>query len=709
MTGTTVTWSSGDASVATVDASGLVTAASNGEATITATAGAATGSAVVTVAQAVASVEVTPSAVAMSALGSTQQLTAEGFDENGNAVEGAQFSWASSDTAVATVDADGLVTAVGSGTATITATAGEVSGSAALTVQQVAVAVSLSPAADTLSALGDTARFVAEATDRDDNVIRNAQFLWASSDTAVATVDTDGLVTAVDNGTATITAMAGEVSASAVLTVEQVAAAVSVSPTADTLVALGDVVRLTAEATDANGNLVVNAEFSWASGDTAVATVDEDGLVTAVDNGTATITATAGEVSGSAVLTVAQEVTSVTVLPATDTLSVGNTLQLTAEATDANGNPVVDAEFSWESGDAAVATVDEDGLVTAVGSGTATITATAGELSASTALTVVNRDREALIALFAATNGPHWSNNRNWLTDAPLGDWSGVRTDRLGRVYDIYLDNRGLEGTLPPELGDLGSLRRLALGSNDLTGSIPPELGKLANLQELYLWFNELTGPIPPELGNLANLVGLYLSENALTGPIPPELGNLANLVGLYLSENALTGPIPPELGKLANLKQLNLRENELTGIPPELGKLANLQGLYLWSNELTGPIPPELGNLANLEVLYLTSNELTGSLPPELGNLANLVWLFLDKNALSGPLPESFLNLSKLTHFYHVPNDGLCVPQTLRFLTWWGRIDLTSSSPWLKPLCNAAAAPAARPALSTRLSSSLR
>ncbi len=135
MAGATVTWTSSASSMATVDASGLVTAAGAiGTATITASAGPASGSAVVTVTQSVASVEVSPSVDELTALGQTVQLTAEAFDENGHAVAGAEFAWETSDATVATVDASGLVTGVAVGAATITVSAGEASGSAAVTV-----------------------------------------------------------------------------------------------------------------------------------------------------------------------------------------------------------------------------------------------------------------------------------------------------------------------------------------------------------------------------------------------------------------------------------------------------------------------------------------------------------------------------------------------------------------------------------------------
>ncbi len=122
MAGATVTWASSASSVVTVDGSGLVTGVAEGTATITASAGSAAGSAVVTVAQLVASVQVSPATAELTVLGTTVQLMAEGFDGNGHLASGAEFSWESSDAAVATVDASGLVTGVAEGMVTFTAT-----------------------------------------------------------------------------------------------------------------------------------------------------------------------------------------------------------------------------------------------------------------------------------------------------------------------------------------------------------------------------------------------------------------------------------------------------------------------------------------------------------------------------------------------------------------------------------------------------------
>ncbi|MCY4581197.1 MAG: hypothetical protein OXE50_00115, partial [Chloroflexi bacterium] len=110
-------------------------------------------------------------------------------------------------------------------------------------------------------------------------------------------------------------------------------------------------------------------------------------------------------------------------------------------------------------------------------------------------------DREALIAFYNATDGPNWDNNTNWLSDAPLAEWSGVETDANGRVITLDLRWNRLTGEIPSELGSLSNLESLGLGLNQLTGEIPPWLGDLSNLEQLFLNSNDLSGEIPPELG----------------------------------------------------------------------------------------------------------------------------------------------------------------------------------------------------------------
>ncbi|MGK7312150.1 MAG: Ig-like domain-containing protein [Candidatus Longimicrobiales bacterium M2_2A_002] len=169
-------------------------------------------------------------------------------------------------------------------------------------------------------------------------------------------------------------------------------ARITVSPPADTLTALGDTIRLVATALDADGDDVVGVSFDWNSTDDGVAVVDGEGVVESVGNGETAITAEADGVVGSAAVAVAQRVAGVTVSPGTATLStVGETLQLSASATDENGTAVTDAVFVWQSMDHAVATVSPAGVVTARGSGAVVVTATAQDVPGHAELLVDQR------------------------------------------------------------------------------------------------------------------------------------------------------------------------------------------------------------------------------------------------------------------------------------------------------------------------------
>ena len=133
-------------------------------------------------------------------------------------------------------------------------------------------------------------------------------------------------------------------------------------------------------------------------------------------------------------------------------------------------------------------------------------------------------DREALVAIYNATDGENWNRSDNWLSHAPLDEWEGVTTDGDGRVTKLEVNGNDLSGEIPPEFGSLSNLKTLYLDSNDLSGEIPPELGSLSNLRQLALYNNDLSGEIPPELGSLSNLRGLWVHENDLSGCVPGSL-----------------------------------------------------------------------------------------------------------------------------------------------------------------------------------------
>ena len=395
----TYTSQSSNAGVATATMSGTelsVTGVAPGAAAITLTAtdpgglSASLTFAVEVTAATPTQLTVTPGTATLTAVGRTVQLSAEVLDQLGRPMSEASVVWSSGEPEVATVDANGLVTAAGNGEATITATSGNASGTALITVRQGAHSVAVSPTFDTLTALGDTTRLVAVVRDEEGHVVPDPEVMWSTRHTQVVTVDDDGLVTAVGNGRATISVAAGAAVATALVYVDQMANSVDVSPAADTLTALGDTVRLAAEARDANGHAVADAEFAWSSADGGVVTVDADGLVTAVGNGRADVRATSDGASGSASLVVAQRAAAVEVMPEMATLAPGDTVRLAATATDANGHSVAGATFAWTSSDTTVASVNDAGLVEALTEGRATITAASGGADDGAAITVTS-------------------------------------------------------------------------------------------------------------------------------------------------------------------------------------------------------------------------------------------------------------------------------------------------------------------------------
>jgi len=389
LSGRVISWTSSNAAIATVSATGLVTGVAAGAATITATSEGKSGTASVTVANVpVASVTVSPTAPNMY-VGGTVQLTATLKDASGNLLSGRAVTWTTSNGAVGTVSASGLVTGVAVGAATITATSEGQSGTAAVTVSTVPVAsVVVSPATANVS-VGGTTPLSATPKDAAGSVLTGRAVTWTSSNPAIATVSATGLVTGVAAGSATITATSEGKTGSAAVTVSVVpVASVTVSPVTP-VVLVGATVPLTATLKDAAGNVLSGRSVTWSSNAPAIATVSSTGLVTGVAAGAATIIATSeGKAATAAVTVNLVPVASVSVSPASAGMPLGQWVQLTATLLDANGMPLTGRSITWASSAPAVAAVSTGGLVTGVAVGAATLTATSEGKSGTAAVTV---------------------------------------------------------------------------------------------------------------------------------------------------------------------------------------------------------------------------------------------------------------------------------------------------------------------------------
>lgn len=168
-----------------------------------------------------------------------------------------------------------------------------------------AMTLGVAPTAPTLTALGQAVQLSTVAQDSNNNVIATPDVAWTSSDAAVVSVSASGLVTALKNGTATVTASAGGQTATAAVTVRQLVTSVTVTPANATIGAAGGTLQFTAQATDASGRPVTGRVIYWSDSVPNVATLSRTGQATAVGNGAALIFATVDGVVGATMLTVA--------------------------------------------------------------------------------------------------------------------------------------------------------------------------------------------------------------------------------------------------------------------------------------------------------------------------------------------------------------------------------------------------------------------
>ena len=236
--------------------------------------------------------------------------------------------------------------------------------------------------------VGSTISFQAEARDANGTVLDREAF-WAANDTEVATVTDSGEVTARRAGTVQIAASIEGKSGLADITVTGArVASVEISPPNATL-KVGESVTFSAQPRDANGAALTGHGVSWSSSNAQVASVNSSGRVTAVSAGGAIISAQSeGEVGLATVTVSVISVASIRVSPANLSLNVGQTAPLQAQTLDASENQLPGRTVLWFTSNSSVATVNTSGVVTAVGSGTATITATSEGKSATAAIVV---------------------------------------------------------------------------------------------------------------------------------------------------------------------------------------------------------------------------------------------------------------------------------------------------------------------------------
>ena len=706
--GASVAWTSSNSAVATVSGNGQITAVMNGTVQITARAGSASASITVTVMQTAGTIAIEPmTPPALMALGDTVQLTATVLDQNSQPVTGAVVTWTSSDEAVATVSAEGLVTGVGNGTATITARSGSAFAELEVTVR---------------SSDRDVLVAVYNETDGN-NWANNTNWL---SDAPLGswhgvTVDEDGRVTELNLRNNNLHGM------------------------------------LPTEIGNLEEIVSIQINHNRLAGEMP----SEFGLLSKLEHLTLSSNLLTGEIP--------VELGNLTRLkelylsfnrlsgPVPRELSQLTSLEMLSLSVNDLAGPLP-SELG-QLNQLVSLRIDQNEL-------TGTIPTNLSRLTSLKSLILSRNELSGEIPpqLSALANLEDLVLSHNRLTGNLPPELS-----RLANLKQLRLSDNLLTGGLPPEYGQLVSLTRLGLyGNVELTGPFPLEITALS-LEELLLGGTKLCVPmdtgfqtwlesIPTKtftycsslerialevlhfatdgpdwtvstnwlsgspLGNWYGITtgtdglvtGINLENNGLSGSLPSEIAILASLKNLNLKNNQyLSGPLPREIISLS-LEELSLEGTQLcvppddefkawlsaipvrTATPCSQPSLETLDALFALFNRTNGsewtdrsnwnsdaPIEEWYGVTTNgqghVTELNLSNNNLRGILPPELARLTDLVRIdFSNNEGLTGPLPQTF---SQLLSLEELSLDGtqICMPPDVVLQEWL--IGLTLSS----------------------------
>jgi hypothetical protein len=321
--------------------------------------------------------------------------------------------------------------------------------------------------------------------------------------------------------------------------------------------------------------------------------------------------------------------------------------------------------------------------------------------------TIIQRFALATLYYMAQKTGPGYVFEKDNL-DASECDWTGVWCYDGVIVHELLLNETGMRGQLPEELGMLTNVQWLVLWGNALTGTIPDAFSRLTDMRGLSVVGNLFTGTFPnflflpklsyldiswcqtlkvtltSEIAQAVNLVNLNMNNALISGGIPDELYRLSALETINLEGTLLSGTLSTMIGQMSSLVDINLSDNGLSGpIPSELGLLSNLF-LIVSKNQFSGRIPSELGSNTKLYQLDLSTNILTGSIPSELVLLTGMSsWFGLARNQLTGTMHTEFGSMVSLNLVFEVDNNLLSgrIPTELGKLTGLRSLALHSNN----------------------------
>ncbi|MDR0700132.1 MAG: Ig-like domain-containing protein [Tannerella sp.] len=643
-TNKTVTWTSDHTAVATVNEQGEVTALAEGTAKITAQSG--TCSAVCDVAvtkQRIPATKIELNKTSVSLAENTEEmLIATVFPANTTDM----VAWSSQNTQIAVVDDKGVVKAAGLGSTVIVAKAGDVSETCAVTVTPASGGIIITLNKTILNmTMNDSEKLTATVNALDGSIYAVE---WESSNTQVAAVDDEGLVTAVGVGTANITASAGGSSVACSVTVSPLYIRITslhVEPSTHTM-DIGEELLLSVRIEPSNAT---SKEVIWYSKDNRKATVDiATGRVKAIAAGSVTIVAMADEnedIKDSCVIVINPAyvpVADITLDKTEVTLTEGGTVRINATISPADAT---NQTVTWTSQHPAIATVDENGNVRAVLFGTTTITAQAGDKSASCIVTV--NEQEGVPINFQDLKFEKFLIDNGYDLDKD----SVITTAEVSKITELDCRSRNITSLVGIEY--FKSLEKLVCRDNHISSV---DISKNTSLKYVDFRNNKIE---ELEVGSLMNLETLICDENELE---EIDISNNMLLKSFSCADNKIENL---DVSNHSELKEFNCSGNLLTVIDVSNNKkLANFicsgndlsgEGLDVSENGALSMLSCASCGLRELDLgsnLKLTSLSCNNNSLQALDISANedLSLLYCHDNEISGELDISMLK--NIDHF---------------------------------------------------------
>ncbi len=559
-------WTSSNALAATMSATGVATGVAPGVTNIGAMLEGQTGSTMLNVGPSLVSIEVSPANPTI-AIGTSQLFTATGTYSDGSQQNiSSSVVWSTS-SAVATITANGMATGVAPGQTTISAAVGSINGSALLTITSATLtALTVNPSGPTIAA-GTTQQFAVTGTFSDSSTQDlSAQAQWSLSDSSVAAINTNGLVTSLVPGQITVTATFGGFNNSATLTVTAaLLTAINVAP-ANASLFVGNTQQFAATGIFSdNSQQDLTGTAVWTSSNSNVASISPTGSATAMASGLSTVSATFNSTVGSTSLTVTNSppaLQSISISPASAMVAEGFSQPFTAQGTFTDGSMQdVTNLVLWSSSAPSIATVSNaagsNGVATGAGVGGVTVNANLGSVVGTANLTVTaallvsieiapgssaippgGSSQFTAMGLFSDGSSSDITSSVSWTSSLPtvatisntvgsqgLATSTGVGSTRISAAYNSLLDSTSL--TIQDQLLSLSVSPASALVSPGNSQQFTAIGTYLSGMQQ------NLTGQVAWTTSNPAiavvNSTGLAVSSTAGQTTIAATLGSLSS------------------------------------------------------------------------------------------------------------------------------------------------------------------------------------